>query len=513
MDKPAAVSARPQSLLDLAKELVAESDHYRVLNRAMDGAIERSGAERGMIILFGKSGELIFESARNLQREEIAHPDGEVSYTIIDKVRSLGTVVCLDRARDDPAVQQGLSIARLNILSVICLPLCHEGEIFGVIYLDHRTKDGVFKSEVLSFLHEFTDFISLTAFRAREHRHLPERVQVFADEFRDRSRFEAIVGRHPQMIKILNLIAQIADTQATVLIQGESGTGKELVARAIHDNSRRRDHPFVPINCAAIPESLLESELFGYVRGAFSGAIKNKPGWFEHANSGTILLDEVGDMSPALQMKLLRFLETGEYSRVGSTDIRFCDVRIISATSRDLPRLVKEGKFREEVYYRLNVVDIWLPPLRNRKSDIPALSQHFLKMYGARYDKPPLRLSSEVEALLLAYHFPGNVRELENIIQRAAVLAESETIEVSHLPVRVHTTGEIKAERGKPLGFKLSKQRAVDDFERQYLTDCLQASGGNISRAAAIAEIDFKNFYAKMRRLGIDPLIFKKASD
>jgi transcriptional regulator with PAS, ATPase and Fis domain len=380
-----------------------------------------------------------------------------------------------------------------------------------VIYLDHRTIGGVFKPDTLAFLYEFTDFISLAAYRALERRRLQDRVQVFEEEFKARYRFEAIVGHHPQMVKILKLIAQIADTKATVLIQGESGTGKELVARAIHDNSRRRDNPFVPINCAALPENLLESELFGYVRGAFTGAIKNKPGWFERANGGTILLDEVGEMSSALQMKLLRFLQTGEFSWVGSTEIRFCDVRIISATSRDLPRLVEEGRFREEVYYRLNVVDLWLPPLRDRKSDIPALSQHFLKMYSTQFGKPSLRLSSEVEALLMAYHFPGNVRELENIIQRAAVLAESEAIEVSHLPARIYAADGGKTMRGEPLGFKLAKQHAIETFERQYLTNCLKASGGNISRAAEMAEIDFKNFYAKMRRLGIDPLVFKKA--
>ena len=509
MHRSGAEGSRPQSLLDLAKELVAESDPQRLLSLAMDRVIAISGAERGMLILFGENGEFIFEIARNFQQEDITHPEGEVSSTVIDKARSQGTIVYLDHAVDDPAGEQNTNVGRLNILSGICLPLRHAGEIFGVIYFDHRASGGILDASSLPFLNEFADFISLAAYRALERRHRQNETPLFETTFREKYRFEMIVGRHPQMIKILKLIAQVADTKAAVLILGESGTGKELVARAIHENSQRRDKPFVPINCAALPENLLESELFGYVRGAFTGAIKNKPGWFERAEGGTILLDEVGEMSLALQMKLLRFLQTGEYSPVGSTEIRFCDVRMVSATSRDLPRLVEEGKFREEVYYRLDVVDMWLPPLRDRKSDIPALSQHFLQMYGGQYGKPSLLLSSKSEALLMAYHFPGNVRELENIIQRAVVLAEGETIDENHLPAKIYAAEEGKAVR-EEVGFKLAKQHAVEMFERQFLTNCLQASGGNISRAAAMAEIDFKNFYAKMRRLGIDPQVFKK---
>jgi transcriptional regulator with PAS, ATPase and Fis domain len=305
-------------------------------------------------------------------------------------------------------------------------------------------------------------------------------------------------------------VAQIADTDAAVLIQGESGTGKELVARALHDNSSRSARPFVPINCAAIPENLLESELFGHARGAFTGAIKDKAGWFELATEGSIFLDEISEMSPALQMKLLRILQTGEYARVGSTEPRFCNVRVIAATSQNLRELIREKKFREELYYRLSVIELWLPPLRERKIDIPVLAQHFLRFYGQKYRKERLGLASEAEALLSRYDFPGNVRELENIIQRAVVLADSETIEIRHLPAGMHPSSEVQTPSEKLLDFKQAKQQAVEAFERQYLTNCLKASGGNISRAAEMAEIDFKNFYTKMRRLGIDPQVFKK---
>ncbi len=361
---------------------------------------------------------------------------------------------------------------------------------------------------------EFTDFISLAAHRTLEHKQIDDHASTLEAELRGKYHFESIIGHHPKIVEILKLVAQVANTNATVLIQGESGTGKELIARAFHYNSRRKEKPLVPINCAALPEHLLESELFGHVRGAFTGAIKGTAGWFERADGGTIFLDEVNDMSLALQVKLLRILQTGEYSRVGSTEIRHSDVRVVAATSQDLQTLVKEGKFREEVYYRLNVIDLWLPPLRDRKCDIPLLARHFLGLYGAKYGKQNLRLSSEAEVLLLAYDFPGNVRELENIIQRAVVLSEGEFIEPHHLPTSVYrewTASALKEKKSST--FKVAKQHAVEQFERDYIIDCLKSTRGNISRGAQVAGIDVKNFYEKMTKYGIDPHSFKKPSE
>lgn len=335
------------------------------------------------------------------------------------------------------------------------------------------------------------------------------RHDTFEAELRSNYRFESIVGHHPKMIEVLKLVAQIADTDATVLIQGESGTGKELIARALHDNSSRRDKPLVPINCAAIPEHLLESELFGHVRGAFTGATKDATGWFERADGGTIFLDEVNDMSPALQVRLLRILQTGEYSRLGSTEIHYCDVRVIAATSQDLRNLVREGKFREEVYYRLNIIDIWLPPLRERKCDIPLLAQHFLKLYGPKYDKQNVHLSEEAEVLLLAYDFPGHVRELENMMQRAVILAEDDVVTPCHLPADVFRRNNVSKSESQYSTFKAAKEQAVEKFERDYIVDCLNASRGNISLAAKSAGIHVTNLHAKMKKYSISPHSFK----
>jgi len=498
-----------QNLVTLAKELLVENDLHRLLGLAMDRAIELSGAERGMIILFDKDGEVLFEAARNLKKEDIDLPEFEVSHTIINKVKTEGTPTCLRNALEDPNLSLSKSTARLKILSVICLPLRYNDRVFGVVYLDNRTLLGIFKAEICTFMQEFADFISLAAYRALERKQLHHKVQALEAELRGKYRFDAIVGHHPKMVEVLKRVAQIADTDATVLIQGESGTGKELIACALHYNSSRRDRPFIPINCAALPETLLESELFGHVRGAFTGAIKDKTGWFERADGGTIFLDEVSEMSLALQVRLLRVLQTGEYSRVGSTELCYCDVRVVAASSRDLKTLVKDDKFRPELYYRLNVIDLCLPSLQERKCDIPTLARHFVGIYAAKHKKENLRLSQKAETLLTAYSFPGNVRELENIIQRAVVLTEGEIIEPEYLPPYLSQRDAAAAMDGSMSSFRAAKHRVTEQFERDYIVDCLSNAQGNISRAAQIAGINFKNFHVKMSKYGIDPHSFK----
>ena len=281
--------------------------------------------------------------------------------------------------------------------------------------------------------------------------------------------FESIVSQHPNMVQILKLIAQIADTDANILIQGESGTGKELIARALHCNSSRNDKPFVPVNCGAVHENLLESELFGHARGSFTGAVKDKVGLFESADGGTIFLDEVSEMAPSMQVKLLRILQSGEYNRVGSAEICHSNARILTATNRDLLENIGEGRFREDLYYRLNVLDIVLPPLRERKCDIPILSQHFLDIYGLKYGKEDLRLSQNAEALLSTYGFPGNVRELENIIQRAVVLANGKYLEAHHLPKALYKGKTSFKNKEKISTFRVSKQKVIEQFERRYI--------------------------------------------
>ena len=505
-----------ERLLELGKRVLAESDLDRVLTAALDGVIELCGAERGMILLFdpqGPEGEVVVETARNLAREDIERPEFEVSRGILRKVQTSGEPFWHPNVLDDPALGNRASVLRLLILSVICHPIRDGGQILGVVYLDNRSVEGVFSEETAGLVASFSEFISLAARNALERRRLQQHIGALAEELRGRYDFGAIVGQDPALLAVLKLISQVADSDATILIQGESGTGKELVARALHFNSRRRAKPFVPVNCGALPENLLESELFGHVRGAFTGAVADNPGWFERAEGGTLLLDEVGELTPPLQVKLLRVLENGEYSRVGSTQIRRADVRVVSATNRDLADLVREGKVRRDFLYRLNVVEVRLPAVRERRSDLPLLLRHFLARLAGRPGGggKSKRLSPEAEALLLAYDYPGNVREMQNLLQRAVLLAEGPVIEPRHLPETLRELRPLLPLESEPeaSGFREAKQRVVERFERNYVARCLREARGNISQAAKAAGIDYKNFYTKMQQHGIEAGAFK----
>lgn len=322
--------------------------------------------------------------------------------------------------------------------------------------------------------------------------------------------FDTIIGCHPQIVKILRLVAQVADADATVLIYGESGTGKELIAEALHYNSRRREKPFVPLNCGAFAENLLESELFGHVRGAFTGAVEDKQGWFGRADGGTIFFDEIQEMSQTLQIKLLRILQSGQYHKVGSTEFQNCNVRIVAATNKDLQELITKGGFREELFYRLNVIDLNLPPLKDRRSDIPKLVDFFLTMFCKQYEKGKIDLTDSVRDQLYAYDFPGNIRELRNLIERLVILDDCGIIDCTHLPEKVLCKQPSKQASDRLAPFKEAKQSAIEEFERHYFVNCLKAAKGNMTRAASNAGIHVTHLYSKVKQYEIDPLLFKK---
>ena len=306
----------------------------------------------------------------------------------------------------------------------------------------------------------------------------------------------------------------MAETDATVLVQGESGTGKELIARAIHYNSRRKDRPFVVVNCSALPETLLESELFGHEKGAFTGAIRQRIGRFEMADGGTIFLDEIGEMSMPVQMKLLRVLQEREFERVGGNQTVKVDVRVIAATHKDLHRAMKERLFREDLFYRLNVVPIKLPPLRERLDDVPFLAAHFLNKYSAKNQKRISSMSPEALSALIRYSYPGNVRELENIIERAVIMEKGDTL--GRIDLRQTGTGETfdfpSAQSGELQPFRKTKTHLIERFEKDYFTQMLKLYNGNMSKAAHHAGIDIKNFHEKMARYGLKKETFKAAS-
>jgi len=321
----------------------------------------------------------------------------------------------------------------------------------------------------------------------------------------------ALVGESPAMQDVLRIIDKVADTPSTVLITGESGTGKELVATALHEGSSRRENPFIRINCAAIPKDLMESELFGYERGAFTGAVTSKPGRFELADGGTLFLDEIGEIPVEMQVKLLRALQESEFERVGGIKTTHVDVRLIAATNRDLEVETESGRFRKDLYYRLAVVPIALPPLRDRRSDIPTLAGHFIEKYNRRLNKRIEGMTDEALAEMQAYPWPGNIRELENLIERTLLFADGPRIGVSDLPQHLRSGALAASPSGAtPLpaaagetGMKdIVKQRAAE-LEKGLITRALEETGGNVTRAAKLLQISRKSLQTKMKELGL----------
>jgi len=324
-----------------------------------------------------------------------------------------------------------------------------------------------------------------------EKSRLLQETRRLRDRLRERNVFGHIVGEHESMKQLLALIAQVAPSRASVLILGESGTGKELVAEAIHHNSPREGKPFVRLNCAALAESLLESELFGHEKGSFTGAIGRREGRFKQADGGTLFLDEVSEIPPGLQVKLLRFLQTREFERVGGNETLKVDVRVLAATNRDLGEQIRLGRFREDLFYRLNVVTVQIPPLRERASDIPDLASFFLRRYAQENGKNLEAFDERALDALMRYRWPGNVRELENAIERAVVLGNGAKIEAKHLPANVFP-------EGKPSGMPLIPGATIYDLERFAILKTLEAMGGSTSRAATVLGISARKIQYKL---------------
>src|SRR5438552_4172443 len=332
-----------------------------------------------------------------------------------------------------------------------------------------------------------------------EKKRLLEETKVLRDRLTDKYDFDNLVGQRPEILAVFKTVRQVAPASSSVLLLGESGTGKELFAQAIHENSPRKDKPFIKVACAALPETLLESELFGHEKGSFTGALYARSGRFEMADGGTLFLDEIGDISPTVQVKLLRFLEEREFERVGGNRTYKVDVRIVCATHRDLKKKLEDGSFREDLYYRLNVIEIHIPPLRERGEDIPVLAHHFLKKFADANGKDVRRISDEALALLLRHPWPGNVRELENAMERAAVLAKERVLTPDHFPTRRGIVAD-----AAPAGTKGGRGGAMPgssfaDIEREAILRTLEAVGGSTSRAASLLQISARKIQYKLK--------------
>ena len=345
--------------------------------------------------------------------------------------------------------------------------------------------------------------LTLVVERALSRKKLTDENRSLRQELQERYDFHNIIGRSPKMQEVFRMIEKIAPSESTVIIYGESGTGKELVARALHYHSKRKDQRFLAVNCAAIPDTLLESEMFGYEKGAFTGAQSQKKGLFEEADNGTLFLDEIGDLDITLQAKLLRVLQEGEFQRVGGTQTLKANVRLLAATNKDLEEEVKEGRFRQDLYYRLNVVPIFLPPLRARKEDISYLAQHFLKKYNAKHDKAIKTIASDVTKRLMDYRWEGNVRELESVIERSVILADHDRIDIDTLPEKLQQTASPTAQQDLRNFTIPDEGISLEHLERSLIESALKKTNWSIKKASELLGISYKTLQYRIQKYNL----------
>jgi Nif-specific regulatory protein len=506
-------------LYEVLKVVNSTLDLQEVLNRTMDLVLERLGAERGMIVLANRlTRELEIAVARNLGRED-GDEGRKLSESVVRRVIETREPVLAVDALTDGRFAGAESIVARHILSILCVPLAIRDRLAGAIYLDHRQSRHLFGQGDLEFLVAFADQAAIAIENARLYGELEAARQTLKEENESLRReilsshnLGSLIGRSRSIAELKAMLEKVAQSPSTVLIRGESGTGKGLVARIIHAISPRRQAPFIHFNCAALPETLVESELFGHEKGAFTGAAGQKPGRFELANHGTIFLDEIGKVSLAVQAKLLRVVEEKEFERVGGTRTLRADVRVIAATNLDLEEAIARNEFREDLYYRLNIIPILLPPLRQRREDIPYLVDHFLAKLSRDLGRPPKEMDPAVIELFYAYAWPGNVRELEAALHRAFILAEQDTLVVEDFGwIALHVQGEQAARRPPemdgltptvslaPGGY----EEALERYDRQLIAAALTQSKGKIRETARLLGIARNTLRAKMKRYGL----------
>ncbi len=525
-------------LLEVHKRLAGEHSVQRLLEYIMDSAILLTGAERGFLLLDDESHKegLEVKVARNLDQENIRNRHLKISRGIARRVIASGEAVVTVDAMEDERYKEQLSVVDLRLRSILCLPMSLRGRVLGAIYLDNRFRSSAFADEDIRFMEAFADMAAialdnarlleslenqtkqmavarkeiealnerLAAELARRTQELEDTKVAILEERRHQSkeyRFDNIIGSAQSMRRVFQVIDRLRNADIAVLVEGESGTGKELVARAIHFSGSRKDRPFVAVNCGAIPATLLESELFGHVRGAFTNATSDKKGLFEVAHTGTLFLDEIGEMPLEMQVKLLRVLQSGEIQKVGATKQVTVDVRIVAATNRHLEDEVKEGRFREDLFYRLSVVPIVVPPLRERRDDVPLLVQHFIAANRKSGLGNVTGLSKEALTLLQRYAWPGNVRQLETVLKNASVFAESETLtakDFDSFPDIVGGPGLNTSDRGIAL-----QGRTLAELERIAIVASLRENKGNKKRTAEMLGIDRRTLYNKLAAFGI----------
>jgi transcriptional regulator with GAF, ATPase, and Fis domain len=487
-------------LYRVSRALLKEGEFGELLSGLLDALIEGLGADRGFVVV-REAGEFRATAARNFRSEALSRAEEAVSRSIARTVMESGRAVLIgDAATTEPYSRQP-SIQQLSLRSVLCAPLVASDEAFALIYLENRQITNCFTEAQRDLLDEVCALAAPRLRGAVAMSQAQRRAEILEQAH---SQSDGILTADPGMAKVLQTVHQIAITDLPVLIQGETGTGKELIARAVYRHSTRVKGPFVALNCAAIPATLIGSELFGFVQGAFTGANRDRVGFIGAAHRGTLFLDEIGDLPLDLQPHLLRVLQSGEFTRLGNSRTEQVDVRFIAATNRDLESEVQAGRFRADLFFRLSAITLRLPPLRERPHDTKLLAEHFVRTAAARYGRPVPRLTDDCLAALTAYSFPGNVRELESEMSRLVALASPE------LPCGPDLLNERIRSRGNGKSTASSQAPSVppmslQEMEKQLILSVLGHTGGNRTRAAEILGISREGLRTKIQRLQIPP--------
>ena len=502
---------RLSTLIEVSQALSGTLNLKSSMQRVIQILIRHHGVVRGMVTLL-REGELHVEAIEGFddRARAVSYKVGE---GITGQVVQSGKPIVVPRVSKEPEflnrMPRRADIARAE-LSFICVPIVVQRAPVGTLAIDLKFKaERDYESSVKFFgivSSMIAQALNVQRLVEEERRRLVDENTHLRQELRERYDFSNIIGTSGPTRQMYEQVAQVAQTNTTVLIRGESGTGKELIAHAIHYNSLRAKKPFVKVSCAALPDTLIESELFGYEKGAFTGANARKKGRFELAEGGTIFLDEIGDINLNTQVKLLRVLQEREFERVGGTESVRVNVRVIAATNKDMEKAIAQGTFREDLYYRLNVFTIFVPPLRDRKADMLLLADHFLEKFSREHGKVIKRISTPAIDMLMSYHWPGNVRELENALERSVLVCDGQVIHGHHLPPSLQTadaSGTVT---------RVSLKDAVEGFERDLIQDALKTTRGNRAKAARLLDTTERILNYKVRNLGVDVRRFR-ASD
>ncbi|MDQ3348825.1 MAG: sigma 54-interacting transcriptional regulator [Acidobacteriota bacterium] len=509
-DLPSTEQERLATLLQITDALSSTLNTKSGLQEVLETLARRHAIAQSLIVRIDEDGrQLHVEAAHGLNR-----PAHHIHYTlgegVIGKVVETGKAVIVPRTSREPSLvlrASGRDESHAEEATFICVPIGFDRRVVGALGVNLKFKadrnyerSKAFYGVVASAIGQALKVQRLVA---AQHKRLVNENAHLKQELRERYDFAGIVGNSGPMQRVYEQVAQVARTNTTVLLRGESGTGKELIASAIHYNSSRAKKPFVKVSCGALPDTLIESELFGYEKGAFTGADARKKGRFELAEGGTLFLDEIGDVQLATQVKLLRVLQEREFERLGGHETLKSDVRLIAATNKDLERAIEKASFREDLFYRLNVFPIFIPPLRERKPDVLLLADHFLQRYSAEHGRDIRRLATPAIDMLTSYHWPGNARELQNVIERAVLVCDGHVIHAHHLSPTLQT-----AEASGTV-MSIALDDAVAAYEKDLLQDALKSARGNRAKAARLLRTTERIVNYKVRKLGIDWKRFK----